>query len=121
MPSGSRRVVSITGILIAIIVVWILQLGFLFRLIPIQDAVLEIGFVRFTASGVVNSCMSNWVIFGIKNIIMAVCFPSVLTIIRSPVVSEKVTKMEERLFAAAYHLKEASKHLEEESHVSCTT
>jgi hypothetical protein len=109
MPTGSRRFSTFTGTTVGVIIVIIFQIGFFFKLIPIEDQTFDVGFVKFSASGMANSSMSNWVIFGVRNTITAICYPNRLTIIQSPVVSEKVTKLQEKLLTAAFHLKEAGR------------
>ena len=84
-----------------------------FYSVDLEDQTFDVGFVKFSASGMANSCMPNWVIFGVRNTITAICYPNThcdhSTIIQSPVVSEKVTKLQEKLLTAAFHLKEAGR------------
>jgi hypothetical protein len=110
-PGGTRRFTTICGIGIGVLTILSIQLGLYFRQIKIEDVVFHVGGLTLSCSSIATSCMTNWVVFALRNIFTAVWHPSSLTVIKSPIMRDKVTKIEARVLHAAFHLKEASEML----------
>lgn len=113
MPSESRRVASIYGIGCGVLLLVAIQLGLILKMISVTEVVYQVGSITFTGSSLAISCTSNIIIFWTRNVMTAIRDPASLTVIKSNVKSEKVSKVEARVWYAAFHLKEAARHLQE--------
>ena len=115
MPSGIRRRSSILGCGVAILTLICIQLGLFLKLIAITDVAYSIGNVTFTFSNLATSCMTNLIVFWSRNLMNAILQPRCMAVIKSPVESVKLSKVEARVFHAAFHLKEAARYLQVEN------
>ena len=115
MPSGMRRRISILGCGVAVLTLICIQLGLFLKLIAITDVAYSIGNVTFTFSNLATSCMTNLIVFWSRNLMNAILNPRCMTVIKSPVESVKVSKVEARVLYAAFHLKEAARYLQAEN------
>ena len=70
------------------------QQGLIFHLIQVTDAEFQIGSVTLTCSSMAISSMTNIIIFWSRHVATAIWNPSSLTVIKSHVRSEKVSKLE---------------------------
>ena len=113
MPTGLRKLSTISGVAIGIFWVSAVQFGFFFDLIRMTEVVYQIGSITLTCSSIATNCMSNIILFWTHNLVTAIWYPNSLTVIKSQVKSEKVSKIEARVLYAAYHLKEAARYLQE--------
>ena len=113
MPSYMRRITSIGGPGFGVILFATMQFGLFFKLIAITDVTYQVGSVTFTCSNLATSCMTNIMVFWTRNVVTAIRNPESLTVIKSLVRSEKVSKVEARVLYAAFHLKEAARYLKD--------
>lgn len=114
MPTGLRRIATICGLGFAILLLLSFQLGLYFQWIHINEVFYQVGNITLTGSGIAANCTTNVLIFVTRNVLTAFWYPNILTVIKSPVKSEKVSKIEARVLHAAFHLKEATKYLQED-------
>jgi hypothetical protein len=118
MPIVLRRMTTISGLGFGIVFLATIQFGFFIDLIRMTEVVYQIGSITLTCSSIATNCMSNIMLFWIRNWVTAFWYPNSLTVIKSQVKSEKVSKIEARVLYAAYHLKEAARFLQESEEVS---
>ena len=71
----------------------IIQLGLLFKLIPIDDFPVILGYINFTMSSQVTNCLGNTTLYLSRNVAKALLRPDEMVVIKSPVVSEKISKV----------------------------
>jgi hypothetical protein len=116
MPSGMRRVASVTGMICSVFCFGSFQFGLYFKVIHITEVSYQLGSITFTCSSLAASCMSNMMVFWFRHIVTALWNPTSLTVIKSKVISERISKVEARILYAAYHLKEAARYLEEDNY-----
>jgi hypothetical protein len=114
MPRGGTTIYAFGS---GVVILLVLQIGLFFQIIPITDMMYPIGSITFTGSSVASSCMTNIMVFWIRNLLQAYLKPTSLTVIKSLVTSEKVSRIEARVLYAAFHLKEAARHLQKDEDV----
>ncbi len=114
MPTGLRRSTTIYGLGFGVLLGIIFQLGLYFQWIHINEVFYQVGNITLTGSGIAANCTTNILVFWSRNVFTALRYPNILTVIKSPVKSEKVSKIEARVLFAAFHLKEATKYLQED-------
>ena len=93
MPAHARKVYSLAGPGFGFIILSIMQLGLFFKLIPINDFPVILGYINFTMSGQVTNCIGNVSLYLLRNVVNALLRPNEMVVIKSPVVSEKVSKV----------------------------
>ena len=70
-----------------------MQLGLLFKLIPIDDFPVILGYINFTMSSQVTNFLGNATLYLLRNAVNALLRPNEMVVIKSPVVSEKISKV----------------------------
>ncbi len=115
MPTGVRRIVTIVGVTSGILFIAAVQLGLFFKLIHITDVIYPMGGITLTCSSFATSSMTHIIVFWARNVVTAIFYPNSLTLITSLVKSEKVSKIEARVWHASFHLKEATRYLQEQA------
>ncbi len=114
MPSGMRRRTSILGPGLGVTLLMILQIGLFMKLIAITEVTYSVGNITFTCSNLATSCITNIAVFWSRNVVTAILNPKGLTVIKSSVESVKISKIEARVLYAAFNIKEAAQHLQDE-------
>ena len=93
MPAHVRKIYSLLGPGLGVIVLSIMQLGLFFKLIPIYDFPVILGYINFTMSSQLTNCISNATLYLSRNVAKALLRPDEMVVIKSPVVSEKISKV----------------------------
>ena len=93
MPAHVRILNSLTGPGFVVIIASIIQLGLLFKLIPIDDFPVILGYINFTMSSQVTNFLGNTTLYLLRNVVNALLRPNEMVVIKSPVVSEKISKV----------------------------
>ena len=93
MPAHVRKIYSLAGPGFVVIIAGIVQLGLLFKLIPINDFPVILGYINFTMSSQVTNCLGNTTLYLFRNVVNALLRPNEMVVIKSPVVSEKISKV----------------------------
>ena len=93
MPAHVRKNYSLAGPGFGVIIACVTQLSLFFKLIPINDFPVILGYINFTMSSQVTNCLGNATLYFLRNAINALLRPSEMVVIKSPVVSEKVSKV----------------------------
>ena len=93
MPAHVRKLYSLAGPGFGVIFLSIIQLGLFFKLIPIDDFPVILGYINFTMSSQVTNFLGNTTLYGLRNVVNVLLRPNEMVVIKSPVVSEKVSKV----------------------------
>ena len=93
MPAHVRKNYSLAGPGVGLILLSIIQLGLFFKLIPINDFPVILGYINFTMSSQVTNCLGNTTLYLLRNVVNALLRPNEMVVIKSPVVSEKISKI----------------------------
>jgi hypothetical protein len=102
-----RRLTTFAGPAFAILVFASIQLGLFFEVIKVTEVTYQLGAIHLSCSSLTLSCMTNTMVFCARNVANSLFSPSNLTVIKSSVTSEKLTKVEARILRSAFHFKEA--------------
>jgi hypothetical protein len=113
MPSKIRQQSIVTGVGFSLAVGFTIFLGLFFKMIDISEVTFQLGNITFTSSSLATNCLTNWIVFGIRNVVIAILNPTCLVVIKSEVKSDRVSPTVARALYAAFHLKEAERYLQE--------
>ena len=93
MPAHLRKALSFTGPGSGVIFLSVIQLGLFLKLIPIDDFPVILGHINFTMSSQVTNFLGNTTLYLLRNVVNVLLRPNEMVVIKSPVVSEKISKV----------------------------
>ena len=106
LPSGHRRLAQIIIVGTGLMFLGTLQLGLYYNWYQVEPVSYDLGAIKFTASGFAATCITNAMIYFLKNLLNSIFYPDSLVVIKSKVASKKMKEVEARIVSTAFHIKE---------------
>ena len=106
LPSKIRIASQILGMGAAFLIMTAIQIGLYYDFFQNQHFEYNLGAIKFTASSFASTCLTNVMIYYVKNIGNAIFDPESLVVIRSKVKTLKMNDLDSRLVRATHHLNE---------------